>query len=229
MGSNMAGYDGYSQSNNALAAKAEGRWPLSHAVRIVAENLGIRRAAARVALEWFGACERHHTSKEFNLTDFFNTTDRTMLILARLVNSVRKPLDLDRDALENFESRARQIESALDAMGWVRRAFLSAEERLEAERAFGEACAAVETARIFCAIFCETQNAADKALDEKKAEHRRLRRGGMATTEEIAAAEKALRDALDANDVAWSRAGMAYRLLNELEEKKVAAAARLGL
>jgi len=36
----MAGYNGYSKSNNAIAAEEEGRFPLTAATKIVSEACG---------------------------------------------------------------------------------------------------------------------------------------------------------------------------------------------
>ena len=71
----MAGYNGFSQSNNAIEAKREGRWPLSRAAAIVASEAGVTQAVARKTLVAQGACEWHHTSKKFNCVDFFDTNE----------------------------------------------------------------------------------------------------------------------------------------------------------
>jgi hypothetical protein len=61
----MAGYDGYSKSNNALAAEAEGKYPAS----VLARKLGVTVAAVR---EHLSPCETHHTSKNYNMTDYYD-------------------------------------------------------------------------------------------------------------------------------------------------------------
>lgn len=81
----MAGYDGYSKSNNALDAEADGKYPLTHAVRIVAETAGCSQRVAREALKTVGPCEWHHTSMHYNRTNYYDTR-----IAAAYVNA--KPL-----------------------------------------------------------------------------------------------------------------------------------------
>jgi len=71
----MAGYFGYSKSNNAIQAESEGLWPLTHAIHEVAEQAGCTRDAARIALTTIGACEWHHTSKKYNRTDYYCVAD----------------------------------------------------------------------------------------------------------------------------------------------------------
>lgn len=68
----MAGYDGYSKSNNALAAESDDKYPLTHAVKRVAEMAGCTQKTARAALLEIGPTEWHHTSKNYNKTDYYN-------------------------------------------------------------------------------------------------------------------------------------------------------------
>lgn len=67
----MAGYSGYSKSNNAVTAEREGRFPISRAAPKVAKAASVTRKKAREALLAVGACESHHTSKFYNLTDYY--------------------------------------------------------------------------------------------------------------------------------------------------------------
>jgi hypothetical protein len=69
----MSGYNGYSKSNNAVDAEIDGRYPMTHAKRIVAEECGITQKLASIILKacWDG--EYHHTSKHYNSTDYYNT------------------------------------------------------------------------------------------------------------------------------------------------------------
>jgi hypothetical protein len=65
----MAGYNGFSMSNNAVEAYDRGLLPASKAAR----EFGFKNAAAlRACVQ---SSEWHHTSKEFNTTDFFNVTE----------------------------------------------------------------------------------------------------------------------------------------------------------
>ena len=62
----MAGYDGFSKSNNAIAAEENGLYPAS----VLARRLKVKTAAVRALLspeEW------HHTSKRYNRTDYYST------------------------------------------------------------------------------------------------------------------------------------------------------------
>lgn len=71
----MSGYDGYSMSNNAVAAYIEGAVPLSGITAAwVRENEIPCSAAVLKTLIAEGAVwtnEYHHTSKHFNSTDFY--------------------------------------------------------------------------------------------------------------------------------------------------------------
>lgn len=60
----MAGYDGFSMSNNARAAYRRGKMPASK----LAKELGVSTAAIR---NFLTPCEWHHTSSQYNRTDFY--------------------------------------------------------------------------------------------------------------------------------------------------------------
>lgn len=61
----MAGYAGYSKSNNALQAEANGLLPLS-------KITGAPKWSIKIAANLIGAEEWHHTSKMYNRTDYYN-------------------------------------------------------------------------------------------------------------------------------------------------------------
>lgn len=63
----MAGYDGYSMSNNARAARQHGRVPAS----VLAKQIGRGATAAGVA-KVLTPCEWHHTSAKYNRTNFYD-------------------------------------------------------------------------------------------------------------------------------------------------------------
>jgi len=75
----MAGYDGYSMSSNARDAYADGKLPLSKfkAADLKAagwtDTLAFARWLARK--KHWRPSEWHHTSKEFNATDFYDVAD----------------------------------------------------------------------------------------------------------------------------------------------------------
>jgi hypothetical protein len=98
----MAGYAGYSRSNNAIAAENEGRYPMTKGKKIVANSLGVTQAEARRRLEEQGPCEYHHTSKYYKATNYYD--------VAVLIADARG-IDLD-DAIElinpGYQDRAAQ-------------------------------------------------------------------------------------------------------------------------
>lgn len=63
----MAGYCGYSKSNNALDAEAQGKMTAS----ALARKIGGGATAAGVA-EVLEPCEWHHTSKHYNRTNYYD-------------------------------------------------------------------------------------------------------------------------------------------------------------
>lgn len=87
----MAGYHGYSKSNNAIQAEKEGKFPAS----VVAKKLKIPTALVK---EMLRPCEWHHTSKWYNSTDYYDL-DSAQGFLESAEGSV---------ALAEFKSRAKQ-------------------------------------------------------------------------------------------------------------------------
>lgn len=69
----MAGYDGYSKSNNAIDAEAAGKFPMTTAIREVRNQTGCTVKTAREALIAEGPCEWHHTSRKYNKTNYYDT------------------------------------------------------------------------------------------------------------------------------------------------------------
>jgi hypothetical protein len=66
MKEDMAGYaEDFSKSNNALEAESNG----SFAATVLAERLGVKPGAIRALLS---ATEWHHTSKHYNITDYYS-------------------------------------------------------------------------------------------------------------------------------------------------------------
>lgn len=63
----MSGYNGYSKSNNAIAAEAKGLLPAS----VIAKQIGHGATAAGVKAV-LTPLERHHTSKMYNCTDYYD-------------------------------------------------------------------------------------------------------------------------------------------------------------
>jgi len=61
----MAGYEGYSKSNNAVCAELCGRYPAS----VLARNLKVSTAAVKSVLD---PCEWHHSSSWYNSVDYYD-------------------------------------------------------------------------------------------------------------------------------------------------------------
>ena len=96
----MAGYDGYSKSNNALEAEKNGSYPLSVATKIISKKAGITQKEARMLLTKLGSTEWHHTSKNYNRTDFYSTkTVLNMLSIQKFINIYNKNEKCIRDIL----------------------------------------------------------------------------------------------------------------------------------
>ena len=76
----MAGYAGYSMSNNAVEAYNDYKMPATRALKA----LGLRKEA----LDKIAPCEWHHTSKEYNVTDFYDLRE---LITHRIIKEYSRP------------------------------------------------------------------------------------------------------------------------------------------
>lgn len=72
----MAGYSGWSMSNNAIQAYENGLMPLSKITKDVLTGVGITESVAFIRWlckkEHLQPSEWHHTSSKFNATDFFD-------------------------------------------------------------------------------------------------------------------------------------------------------------
>ena len=71
----MAGYNGFSKSNNAIDAESSGRFPLTKAISMVAHDCNITKREARKVIIAHGTTEYHHTSKHYNTTDYYDTEE----------------------------------------------------------------------------------------------------------------------------------------------------------
>lgn len=69
----MSGYHGYSKSNNAVAAEAEGLYPAS----VLAKRIGVRAAAIKALMR---PTEWHHTSAWYNRTQYYSEDDALEII-----------------------------------------------------------------------------------------------------------------------------------------------------
>jgi hypothetical protein len=106
---NMAGYNEYSKSNNAIEAESEGKFPLTVAIERVAVTAKCTRVQARKALEAIGVCEWHHTSKKYNRTKFYSVAAAIAYIAAQPQMS-----DLPLDWKTRFERRWNNLTTGAD-------------------------------------------------------------------------------------------------------------------
>lgn len=87
----MAGYTSeLSKSNNAIEAEAGGRFPLTHAKRIVSEATGVSQAVAAGVLMALFDGEYHHSSKFYNIVKYYPTK----AAIAAIVESRRFEKDI---------------------------------------------------------------------------------------------------------------------------------------
>ena len=117
----MAGYDGYSKSNNALAAESEGKLPLTRAIPEVRSATGCAAKEARAALLANGPVEWHHTSKQYNRTNYYDVG-----AAVRRINAAPMLAALPQDWLARMktiysighceEGRINRINAAVDAL-----------------------------------------------------------------------------------------------------------------
>jgi hypothetical protein len=71
----MAGYNGYSKSNNAVHAENEGRYPLTIAAKILSSYFGVSQKKVKEFLKEKGTSEYHHTSKFYNVTYYYDVNE----------------------------------------------------------------------------------------------------------------------------------------------------------
>lgn len=68
----MAGYSGYSKSNNAIDAENDGKYPKTRAIQIVRSKTGCTAKRAWVILEEIYDGEWHHSSKYYNAVHYYD-------------------------------------------------------------------------------------------------------------------------------------------------------------
>ena len=69
----MAGYHGFSKSNNAVAAEEDGRFPAS----VLAKRIGVKTSAIKAMMS---PSEWHHTSSRYNRTDYYDESEAIEII-----------------------------------------------------------------------------------------------------------------------------------------------------
>jgi hypothetical protein len=70
----MAGYNGYSKSNNAIQAEENGRFPITKAIKVVKEATGLSSKIIRERLEASWGGEWHHSSKMYNRVKYYDAS-----------------------------------------------------------------------------------------------------------------------------------------------------------
>ena len=78
----MAGYNEYSKSNNAIDAEDSGHYPITKALEIVCKYTGIKKSLVRKIIRSIKTNEYHHTSKYYNITYYYDTENLTAMITA---------------------------------------------------------------------------------------------------------------------------------------------------
>ena len=88
----MAGYNGYSMSNNAVKAYSEGKVPLSKINTEILNQFNIPLSVkdVKAILKEEGPCEWHHTSCHYNCTNFYNLSG-----LAEIFNNPKPEIKID--------------------------------------------------------------------------------------------------------------------------------------
>jgi len=111
----MAGYAGYSMSNNEISAYADGKIPLSNITRPVLDEYGVQMSVPMfrwlcATVKGFQPCEWHHTGLYFNETYFYD--------LPAISRAIAKWGDDKRDEMERAyrEWRKQQPKKAKQAV-----------------------------------------------------------------------------------------------------------------
>ncbi len=104
----MAGYNEYSKSNNAIDVENEGLSPLTRAIVLVAEQANCTKKKARETLIELGASEYHHTSKHYNITDYYNVKEAVNYILYGKIESPEEEAEYDREIEKIIQEKPKQ-------------------------------------------------------------------------------------------------------------------------
>lgn len=83
----MAGYSGYSKSNNAVSAEANDRFPIGKASKVLAAKMSWSAAKAKAFLFAHGTYEWHHTSKMYNTTKYYDVSDEYLSEIRKELNA----------------------------------------------------------------------------------------------------------------------------------------------
>jgi len=106
----MAGYNGFSKSNNAIDAEINGCYPLTKTVEIVSKATVVKSSLVKRIVKSIESSEYHHTSNHYNITYYYDSTNLEALLNAVKENNpdfVFADYDWDalyREELQNYEN-----------------------------------------------------------------------------------------------------------------------------
>jgi len=101
----MAGYNGFSKSNNATDAENEGKFPLTQASEILSTELGIPKIQAKRMLQDIGTSEWHHTSCHYNVTDYYETD------IVEISNDLEIGAETEKEAIVKLRNYSNKFSS----------------------------------------------------------------------------------------------------------------------
>lgn len=123
----MAGYRGYSMSNNAVSAYADGEKPISNwsesdVISVIADELGVNESDIKLKYPYRYYLKKtswHHTSSKYNKTDFYSVSfdDEDVILtdtaeMNRIENEIKAVSD-DIDAYKSGYEKYRSFEPSV--------------------------------------------------------------------------------------------------------------------
>lgn len=157
----MAGYDGYSMSNNARAARQQGRVPAS----VLARQIGRGATAAGVAAV-LTPTEWHHTSAKYNRTNFYDLESA----VENMVESEEMSEEAARAALEDrivaaSKPKTETVEHAGVTVRWLEWGGTKARPKATERRA--ENCRVVDAGKQMLTVIFEDGTTMKKGRDTR--------------------------------------------------------------
>ena len=101
----MAGYSGYSKSNNAILAEAENKYPLSISIKKLAAATGCTQKTAKDIFKRLGATEWHHTSRFYNVTNYYSVNAGIKYLSLLPVKKILEEMDYAKEIIPLFDIR----------------------------------------------------------------------------------------------------------------------------
>ena len=108
----MAGYNGYSKSNNAVMAEANGRYPMTQAVKVVraATSLSVKVTKERLEALWGG--EWHHSSKMYNRVKYYDAEQLIALVVVESAAGLDWEQKINGSSWAEFEVEYARLSAA---------------------------------------------------------------------------------------------------------------------